>query len=41
MFNLFYSAGSILKGWTNLAMYFIALEYTRVDSPFSFGMELG
>ena len=40
-FNLFYNAGSIVKGFTNIAMYFMAKEYTRVNSPFALGMELG
>ena len=40
-FNLFYSGGNILKGMVNVAMYFMAKEYTRVDDPYSMGMELG
>ena len=32
---------SIVKGFTNIAMYFMAKEYTRVNSPFALGMELG
>lgn len=41
VFNFFYNTGSIIKSITNIAMYFIASEYTRVNSPFSLGMELG
>lgn len=40
-FNLFYNGGSILKSVTNLILYFFAQEYTRVKTPFTFGMELG
>ena len=40
-FNLFYNAGTIMKGVTNIIMYWVAKDYTRVDSPFSLGMELG
>ena len=40
-FNLFYNGGYLLKGVSNIIMYFIALEYTRVKTPFDMGMELG
>lgn len=40
-FNLFYSSGNIIKGIVNVAMYFMAKEYTRVSGPYSMGMELG
>ena len=40
-FNLFYSGGNIMKSIVNVAMYFMAKEYTRVEDPFSMGMELG
>ena len=41
MFNLFYNGGYLLKGVSNIIMYFIALEYTRIKTPFDMGMELG
>ena len=40
-FNLFYNGGYLLKGVSNIIMYFIALEYTRIKTPFDMGMELG
>lgn len=41
LFNFFYSGGNIIKGVTNIIMYFLAKKYTRVKTPFKFGMELG
>ena len=41
MFNLFYNGGKIVKGITHVLMYFIAIDYTRVKSPFDMGMQLG
>ena len=38
---MFYSGGNIFKGIVNISLYFIAMEYTRVKSPFTMGMELG
>ena len=40
-FNLFYNSGTAIKGIVNILMYFIAEKYTRVDSAFTLGMELG
>lgn len=40
-FNLFYNGGSSIKGITNIVMYFIAEDYTRIDDAFSLGMEMG
>lgn len=40
-FNSIYNAGPIIKGITNIFIYFIAKDYTRVSDGFSFGMELG
>ena len=40
-FNLFYSGGDVIKGITNVVMYFYAQEYTRVQDAFTMGMELG
>ena len=41
MFNVFYNGGNIISGITNIWMYFIASDYTRVKTPFDLGMELG
>lgn len=41
LFNLFYNSGTIIKGITNIAMFSLAIDYTRVKTPFSMGMELG
>merc|ERR1712150_270833 len=37
----FYNSGTAIKGIVNILMYFIAEKYTRVDSAFTLGMELG
>lgn len=37
-FNVFYNGGSIIKGITNIWMYFVASDYTRVKTPFDLGM---
>ena len=41
MFNIFYNGGNIMKGFTNIWMYFIATDYTRVKTPFDLGMQMG
>ena len=41
LFNIFYNGGNIIKGITNIWMYFIASDYTRIKTPFDLGMQLG
>ena len=40
-FNLFFHCGNIVSSVKNLAFYFYAINYTRVQSPFDVGLELG
>ena len=40
-FNMIYNAGSVIKGISNIVMYFYAKEYTRVADGFTLGLELG
>jgi hypothetical protein len=40
-FNMLYNMGSVIKGVSNIVMYFYAKEYTRVTDGFTFGLELG
>jgi len=40
-FNMIYNAGSVIKGISNIVMYFYAKEYTRVSDGFTLGLELG
>lgn len=40
-FNIFYNGGSSIKGVTNIIMFFIAKEYTRINDAFDLGMEMG
>ena len=40
-FNMAYHAGQVIKNISNIVMYFIATEFTRVADGFTFGLEIG
>ena len=40
-FNLFFYSGNIVSSVKNLVLYFYSINYTRVQSPFEVGLELG
>jgi len=40
-FNMLYNMGTVIKNVSNLVMFFMAKEYTRVQDGFTFGLELG
>ena len=40
-FNLFFYSGNIVSSVKNLVLYFYSINYTRVQTPFDVGLELG
>ena len=40
-FNLLYNMGTGIKNVSNIVMYFLAKEFSRISDGFTFGMELG
>lgn len=40
-FNVVFNAGEILTSLRHLMLYFYTFRYTRVEDPYTWGMELG
>lgn len=40
-FNMFFYGGNIVSSVKNLTLYFFSINYTRVQSPYDVGLELG
>ena len=40
-FNMLYNVGDMISGVTNIIMYFMAKDYTRVVNGYTLGMEFG
>lgn len=40
-FNMLYNVGDMISGVTNIVVYFLAKDYTRVVNGYTLGMEFG